>query len=111
MAKLFYSIKETAEMFSISQSALRYWEKLGFISPHKTEKGTRQYRERDIENIRRIHYWTKEQSLTLDGVKRKLKENKESSINTEEIVFRLRTVRDELLKLKDEFDDTEIFTP
>jgi DNA-binding transcriptional MerR regulator len=108
--KLFYSIAEVAEMFDVNASLLRYWEKeFTTIRPHKSDKGTRQYRKEDIESIRRIHHLVKEKGLTLAGAKERLKtdESKGSGIETGEIVFRLKNVRAELLALKQEFDELE----
>ena len=103
--KIFYSIGEVAEMFGVTEPTLRYWEKeFNTIKPSKTPKGTRQYKEEDIEAIRLVHYLVKEKGLTLAGAKQKLKENKETVVNTEEIVHRLKTIREELVLLKNEFE-------
>ena len=109
--KLFYSISEVSKMFGVTEPTLRYWEaEFSTIKPKRTEKGTRQYRDEDIEAIRLVHYLVKEKGLTLAGAKQKLKENKDTVINTEEIVYRLKTVREELLLLKNEFEALEQVT-
>lgn len=106
--KLFYSITEVAEMLGVNTSLLRYWEKeFEFINPHKSAKGTRQYKKEDIEALRLVHYLVKEKGMTLAGAKQKLKENKETVVKTEDIVSRLKVVREELLLLRDEFDELE----
>jgi DNA-binding transcriptional MerR regulator len=103
--KIFFSIKEVADMFDVNQSLLRYWEKeFPNINPTKTAKGNRQYRKEDIEEIRLVHYLVKEKGMTLPGAKQKLKDNREGIVRTEEIINRLKTVRTELMKLKTEFD-------
>lgn len=110
--KLVYSITEVAEMFDVNTSLLRYWEKeFDFITPHKSAKGTRQYRKEDIEALRLVYYLVKEKGMTLAGAKQKLKENKGAVVKTEEIVFRLNTIREELLSLKTEFDELEKSMP
>jgi len=104
--KMFYSIKEVADKFNVNQSLLRYWEKeFPSIKPTKTDKGTRQYRKEDVDEIRLIHHLVKEKGLTLPGARQKLKENRGSVILTEEIVDRLKNIRIELMKLKIEFDE------
>ncbi|MDL2323023.1 MerR family transcriptional regulator [Bacteroidales bacterium OttesenSCG-928-A17] len=106
--KLFYSITEVAEMLDVNTSLLRYWEKeFDFINPHKSAKGTRQYKKEDIESLRLVHYLVKEKGMTLAGAKQKLKENKETVVQTEDIVSRLKVIREELILLKDEFDELE----
>ena len=50
--KLYYSIKEVAEMFDVNESLLRYWEKeFPFITPQKVGGNIRQYKKEEIENI------------------------------------------------------------
>ncbi|MDR0682590.1 MAG: MerR family transcriptional regulator [Dysgonamonadaceae bacterium] len=106
--KIFYSIKEVADMFDVNQSLLRYWEReFPSIKPVKTTKGTRQYRKEDIEEIRLIHYLVKEKGMTLLGAKQKLKENRDNVVKTGEIVARLKNIRTELMKLKTEFDELD----
>ena len=106
--KMFYSIKEVADMFNVNQSLLRYWEKeFPSIKPTKTDKGTRQYRREDVDEIRLIHYLVKEKGMTLPGAKQKLKENRENVIRTEDIIDRLKNIRTELMKLKTEFDELD----
>lgn len=106
--KIFYSIKEVADMLNVNQSLLRYWEKeFSNIKPTKTSKGTRQYRKEDIDEIRLVHYLVKDKGLTLPGAKQKLKENRDSIIHTEEIVDRLKSIREELLDLKTAFDELD----
>jgi len=106
--KLFYSIKEVADLFDVNQSLLRYWEKeFPSIKPAKTDKGTRQYRKEDIDEIRLIHNLVKEKGMTLPGAKQKLKENRDNVVHTQEIIDRLKDIRVELMKLKTEFDELD----
>jgi len=106
--KILYSIQEVAKMFNVNASTLRYWEKeFDSIHPFRSEKGTRQYSKEDIEEIRLVHYMLKEKGLTIDGTKKRMNDNKESVIHTDDIVQRLKFVRSELWNLKGEIEDME----
>lgn len=98
MEKLFYSISEVAEMFSVNQSNLRFWEKeFKQLKPKRNEKGTRFYSQVDISIIKQIIYLVSEQKLTLDGARRKLSQKKDAIAKQQEVVERLKLVRQELL--------------
>lgn len=116
MSKLYYSISEVAEMLDVNQSLLRFWEKEfeTLIKPHKNAKGTRFYKEEDIDTIKLIHYLVRVQGLTLAGAKKKIKENKTSALKNQEIYNRLSYIKEELLSIKkllsrqgEEDDDNE----
>ena len=110
--KILYSIQEVAKMFDVNACLLRFWEKeFEFINPHRSEKGTRQYRKEDIEAVRLVYHLVKEKGMTLAGARKKLKENKETTINTEEIINRLKYIRDDLMNLKEEIEEIEKHIP
>ena len=74
MQRLYYSISEVAKMFDVNESTLRFWEKeFDIIQPRKTAKGTRFYRQEDIESVRLIYHLVKEKGLTLAGARQLLK--------------------------------------
>ena len=103
--KLYFSIGEVAQMFGVNDSTLRYWEKeFDIIHPRKTAKGTRFYKQEDIDAVRLIYHLVKERGMTLAGARQKLKDNKETTIRIEEIVNRLKQMKIELLAMKDAFD-------
>lgn len=105
MEKLYYSIKEVAEMFGENESLLRYWEKeFPSIRPKKAGRNIRQYTKEDIENIRLIYHLVKEKGMTLAGARLKLKQNPDTVRQTVEIVARLTSVKEELLKIRKELD-------
>ncbi|MCK5170665.1 MAG: MerR family transcriptional regulator, partial [Bacteroidales bacterium] len=85
--KLYYSIGEVAEMFNVNPSLIRYWEKeFDIIKPKKNKKGNRFFTIEDIEHFHIIYYLVKELGLTLKGAQKKLKENKEGTMNNFEAV-------------------------
>ena len=104
--KLYYSISEVARMFDVNESLLRYWEKEfpPIISPKKAGGNIRQYRKEDIENIRLVYHLVKEKGMTLQGAKQRLKVNKEKTVQTAEVVSRLKEIREELVKLRKSLD-------
>ena len=104
--KLYFSISEVAKMFDINESTLRYWEKeFDVIRPRKTESGARFYKQEDIDSVRLIYHLLKERGMTIAGAKQKLKDNKETTIRQEEIVNRLKKIKEELLGIKQSFDE------
>lgn len=103
--KLYYSIKEVADMFGVTESLLRYWEKeFPFITPKKTGGKVRQYRKEDIENVRLVYHLVKEKGMTLAGAKQRLKKNKEETVSRAEIIERLKKVKEELVRMRKELD-------
>lgn len=103
--KLYYSIGEVARMFNVNESLLRYWEKeFPIIAPKKAGGNIRQYRKEDIENIRLVYHLVKEKGMTLQGAKQKLKTNRETTMQTAEIMERLKAVREELVSMRKELD-------
>lgn len=103
--KMYYSISEVAKMFNVNESLLRYWEKeFPIIAPRKAGGNVRQYRKEDIENIRLVYHLVKEKGMTLQGAKQRLKANKEKTVQTAEIVDRLKQIREELVNLRNSLD-------
>ena len=103
--KMYNSISEVAKMFNVNESLLRYWEKeFPIIAPRKAGGNVRQYRKEDIENIRLVYHLVKEKGMTLQGAKQRLKANKEKTIQTAEIVDRLKQIREELVNLRNSLD-------
>ena len=104
--KLYYSISEVARMFDVNESLLRYWEKEfpTIITPKKAGGNIRQYRKEDIENIRLVYHLVKEKGMTLQGAKQRLKVNTERTVQTAEVVDRLKQIREELVKLRKSLD-------
>ena len=101
--KLYYSIGEVADMFEVNVSLLRFWEKeFDILKPKKNKKGNRMFTTKDLDNLKIIYHLVKERGYTLEGAKKKLKENKEDTINNIEIVNRLKDIRQFLAKLKEE---------
>jgi len=101
--KLFYKISEVAEIFNINISAVRFWEKeFDILKPKKNKKGNRLFTPKDIENIKIIHYLLKERGFTVEGAKKKLKENKLDTIDNVQIINHLKEIRKFLSKLKEE---------
>jgi DNA-binding transcriptional MerR regulator len=98
--KLYYSIGEVAELFGVKTSLIRFWEKeFDIIKPKKNKKGNRLFTKEDINSLHVIYHLVKERGFTLEGAKRKLKENREETVNHAQIVQRLKDIRSFLHEL------------
>jgi len=99
--KLYYTIGEVAKMFNVNTSLVRFWEKeFDIINPKKNKKGNRFFTMKDIENFHIIYHLVKERGMTLKGTKKKLKENKEDTINNFEVIKTLKNIKELLLEIK-----------
>ena len=100
--KIYYSIGEVSLMFDVNKSLIRFWEKeFSIIKPKKNKKGNRYFTERDINNFKIIFHLVKERGYTLDGAKKKLRENKEGTIKNVEIVNQLKDIRTQLVAIRE----------
>lgn len=96
--KMFYSISEVAQMFKVTETLLRFWEKeFPNIKPQKAGRGIRQYTKADIEQVRLVYHLVKERGMTLQGARDMIKRDKGGGINRNvEVIERLKAIRTEL---------------
>lgn len=103
--KLYYSIKEVAQMLGVTESMLRFWEKeIPSIKPKTTGNNVRQYTEEDIESIRVVYNLVKVRGFKLAAARKMLKENKNSVDSNAKVMELLINLRDELQQMKKQFD-------
>ena len=103
--KLYYSIKEVAQMLNVSESMLRFWEKeVPMIKPKTTGNNIRQYTEDDIANIKMVYNLVKVRGFKLAAPRKMLKENKSAVSSNTKAMELLIGLRDELQKMKKQFD-------
>lgn len=99
--RLYYSITEVAKMFGVNESLLRYWEsEFSQISPKKGSRGIRYYTHKDIEQIRIIYDLVKGRGLKISAARTILKQNKEGVSQPLEALQHLRSIRAELVEMK-----------
>ncbi|MCI4668210.1 MAG: MerR family transcriptional regulator [Bacteroidia bacterium] len=100
--KQYYTIGEVSKELDLSASLIRFWEtEFREINPKKNRKGNRVYTEKDIDNIRKIHYLLKVKKFTIKGAKERLKREQEElakEVQLRETLLKLRTF---LLELKE----------
>ncbi len=105
--KVYYTIGEVAEMFDVNTSLIRFWEKeFEVIKPKKNKKGNRLFTKLDIDNFHIIYHLVKERGMTLKGAQRKMKENREDTINNFEAIKLLKNIREMLVEVRDNIEIT-----
>lgn len=100
--KLYFSIGEVAEMFSVAPSLIRFWEsEFDIIKPKKNRKGNRQFTKEDIDNVKTIYHLVKEKGFTLQGAKEMLRNDSQAVRDKMEMIESLRRVRNFMAELKE----------
>ena len=100
--KLYYSIGEVAEIFSVAPSLIRFWEsEFELIKPKKNRKGNRQFTKEDIDNVRTIYHLVKEKGYTLQGAKEMLRNDTQAVRDKMECIDSLNRVRGFLVELRE----------
>ena len=100
--KIYYSIGEVADMFSLNTSHIRFWEKeFDIVKPKKNKKGNRLFTKDDIQNLKLIHHLVKEQGYTLEGAKKKIRDDRKAYEDKLELIQSLKSVKGFLLDLKE----------
>ena len=104
-----FSIREVADLLKENEHTLRYWESEfpELIEPRRHKRGVRAYQESDIDDLRLVKYLVRDCGLTLDGARKKLKNNKEEEVKKAKIMHRLRSIREELKGLRDAMREAE----
>ena len=93
-------------MLGISPTMARYWtNNFDILKPKTNKKGNRMFTKDDIETLKLIYHLLKERGMTIKGANRKLKENKDETLNNFEIVKRLKDIRQELIEIKEALED------
>ncbi len=88
-------------MFDVSNSLIRFWEnEFEILQPRKNRKGDRLFTQKDIGNLKVIFHLVKEQGYTLEGAKKKLKENKDETIGNIELYQKLESLKSFLEELQ-----------
>lgn len=100
--KLYYAIGEVARMFQVNTSLIRFWEKeFEILKPKKNKKGNRLFTQTDVDNLKLIYHLVKERGFTLEGAKKKIKENKDDIIDTYQIHKSLTEIKGFLSDLRE----------
>lgn len=101
--KMFYSIGEVADMFGVNTSLIRFWANTfpDIIKPQKNKKGNRLFTPDDVSNIKLIYHLVKEKGMTLEGARKRIKENKDGENKSFEVIQSLKSVKELLLEIKE----------
>jgi len=94
ITKLYWSIGEVAEMFSVSKSLIRFWEnEFDMLRPAKNTKGERRFTAQNLEQMRIIYRLVKERGFTIKGAKQEIRENKKRIVNVRDTLASLEKLK------------------
>ena len=78
--KLFFKIGEVADLASVEQHVLRYWEdEFETLQPNKNRSGQRSYEKKDVELVLEIQRLLYMEKYTIAGAKKKLKKSRKKT--------------------------------
>lgn len=100
--KMYFKMGEVSTMLGVAPSLIRFWEKefdcLKDLA--KNRKGDRLFTEKNIHDLRTIHYLVKEKGYTLQGANEHLEQNRKLFEKNAEIVKSLEKLKDFLEEIK-----------
>ena len=99
---MIYTMGEVAQMLGENASAVRYWSNYfeKFIKPQRNAKGNRLYHPEDVETLKQVQYLLKNQGLTLEGAKQRLKEDRRGVERRVKAIDILKGIREELVQVR-----------
>lgn len=100
--KLYYGIKEVADLLHVEQSKLRFWDKVfaDLIVIRRSPTQRRQYTQSDIELLKTIQHLIDVDGLKLAGVKQRLSKNTSGETKRAEAVEHLLNAKRQLSELR-----------
>lgn len=103
--KLYYSIKEVAQMIGVRECTLRYWEtEFPHLKPKTTGQKVRQYTEKDIEQIKLIYNLVKVRGFKIAAARKMINQNRTGADKSADVLDTLISVRDQLMEIKKQID-------
>lgn len=107
--KLYYRIGEVARKFNVQPTLIRYWEKeFDFIKPHKSDKGTRMFTQKDVERFEIVYHLVKEKGLTIQGTRDYFKKHYDSqSLDKFQIITTLKRTKDLLTDIRSVLEESQ----
>ena len=101
--KRYYSMGELAKAFNVNASLIRFWDKeFDILKPKKNAKGNRMFTPEDVKNLQLIYHLVKERGFTLDGAKTHLKVGQQKTLDTFDIINKLKGIKAQLTQIKSE---------
>ena len=99
----YYTIGQVAKMFDVNVSLIRFWSDTfpEYVRPERNNKGNRLYREIDISALKNISRLVKDQGMTLEGARKRLKLGLDEVDRRSEAIERLRNIRASLTEVLD----------
>ena len=103
--KLYYSIKEVAKMFDVSESLLRYWEtEFPTLRPKTTSNKVRQYSDADIRQVRNIYNLVKVRGFKIAAARKIISKNPTRIDRSSDVLSTLLSIRDQLKDMKKQLE-------
>lgn len=89
-----YAISAAAQLAGIHAQTLRQYDRLGIVTPSRTQGGGRRYSMRDLDVLREVQRLSQEEGVSLAGIRRILElENQLGALQS-----RVRELSDELAR-------------
>ncbi|MFI3315820.1 MAG: MerR family transcriptional regulator [Rikenellaceae bacterium] len=106
--KIFYSISEVADMFDLTQTQLRNWEKqFPQLKPHRNRKGNRQFTPEDIENLKIIYNLLKVKGLKINSAVKEIGISENHLRRNSQITEKLLSIKSQLSSILENLSDNE----
>ncbi len=98
--RLYYSIGETAQIFQVPVSTIRFWsnEFSHYLKPRTNKKGNRFFSKNDISILRTIYYLTRVKGHSLQKAKEAMRDNLIGEADNATIVASLLEIKGVLLR-------------
>lgn len=99
--KRYFRIGEVSRIIGVEPYVLRYWEsEFPQIRPRRADSNQRTYRRNDLETILEIKRLLYEEKLTIEGARRKLKQDMfEKAFLNPEFLREIRSELQDILKV------------
>jgi DNA-binding transcriptional MerR regulator len=101
--KLYFKIGEASSIVGVKPYVLRYWEsEFDLLKPGKAPSRHRLYKKRDVELLLEIKKLLYAEGFTIEGARKKLKENRKKPENRAQLGLPLAdpTHRNTLIRIK-----------
>ena len=103
--KLYYNIKEVADIIGVSEPTLRYWESsFPHLKPKTTANRVRQYTEKNIEDIKVVYNLIKVRGFKIAAARKILMADRSGVDAHAKVIERLQRVKAELQDIKKHLD-------